>query len=74
MRYEILENDISSEVVEGKQALYARWEELVLWYKKKGSFDWCAGFLMMLRDKTVIKVLGNNGKEPRYNRSEWKDK
>ena len=38
MRYEILENDKAVEVVEGKQALYARWKELVLWYKKKRKF------------------------------------
>lgn len=72
MRYEILENDMGSEIVDGKQNLYARWDELILWYKKKGNFDWCAGFLMTLRDKTVIKVLDIRGKEPKYNRNEWK--
>jgi len=74
MKYLILENGKSTEVVDNKQLLYERWDELILWYKKKGSFDWCAGFYMMLRNGTEIKVLGSNEKEPKYNRNEWKNR
>lgn len=74
MRYEILENGISSEVVDGKQALYARWEELIQEYGEKGAINWCIGFYMQLRDRTVISVVNNKGRQPPYNKSEWKNK
>lgn len=74
MRYLIKKSDEILGEAKNKQELYSVWEDLYKSLRKKGTFNWSAGFVMAEYDNIEIRVEDIHGRVPKYNRNEWKNR
>jgi len=74
MRYKIDHSNVVIDEAKNKQELYFKWEDLMRSHREKGSFDWTSGFIMKLRDHTEIICYDKQGKIPKYDQNEWKNR